>query len=73
MTSAGAYHMTALESPCYLCQQRTLGCHSRCKDYIAFAQSRQEINEAKHTDTGLQAYSSDRYFKIQRRLRHGCK
>lgn len=61
--------MTAPDNPCYLCQRRALGCHSQCKDYIAYTQYRQTLNQAKHTDTGLQAYNSDRYFKIQRRMK----
>lgn len=64
--------MTALDSPCYLCQQRSLGCHSKCKDYISYTQARQAANQAKQ-DGGLDAYERDRYNKIQRRLRHGCK
>ena len=63
--------MIMSDNPCYLCQQRSLGCHGRCKDYIAYTQYRQTLNQAKQADIGLQAYSSDRYFKIQRRIHNG--
>ncbi|MDD3230823.1 MAG: hypothetical protein PHE09_16645 [Oscillospiraceae bacterium] len=63
--------MTALDSPCYLCQRRTPHCHIQCKDYIAYTHYRQALSRAKQTDTGLQSYSSDRYFRIQRRIHNG--
>lgn len=64
--------MIAPDNPCYLCQRRALGCHSQCKDYIAYTQYQQALSQAKQ-DGGLDAYERDRYNKIQRRLRHGHK
>lgn len=64
--------MIISDNPCYLCQQRALGCHSRCKDYITYTQYRQALSKAKQ-DGGLDVYERDRYNKIQRRLRHGHK
>ncbi|WOC33029.1 MULTISPECIES: hypothetical protein [Caproicibacterium] len=57
---------TVTDSPCYLCQRRRLHCHGRCKDYIAFAQYRQTLNQAKQ-DGRLDAY--ERYQKIQKEFR----
>gem|GEM_PF-781119 len=60
--------MTAPDNPCYLCQRRTPHCHGQCTDYIAYTVYRQMLNQAKQADIGLQSYSSERYFKIQRRM-----
>ena len=60
--------MTAPDSPCYLCQRRTLGCHIWCKDYKTFTQWRQELSQAMQTEVGLQSYACDRYFKVQREI-----
>ena len=40
--------LTVPESPCYLCQQRALGCHSKCTQYIAFARYRQAEAAERH-------------------------
>ncbi len=32
------------ESPCKDCENRKLGCHSTCEDYIAFDKARKEHN-----------------------------
>ena len=61
--------MTALDSPCYLCQRRALGCHSRCKDYIAFAQYRQAEAAERHNAVMQKVYDHDRYYRILRRCR----
>ena len=57
---------TVPDNPCYLCQRRTLGCHSRCKDYIAYTQVWRALNQAKQ-DGRLDAY--ERYQKIQKEFR----
>ena len=64
--------MTAPDNPCYLCQRRAFGCHSWCKEYIAYTQYRKALNQAQQ-DGGLDVYERDRYNKIQRGLRHGRK
>ena len=61
--------MTVPESPCYLCQQRALGCHSKCPQYIEFSQHRQVISREQQADVGVRTYNSDRYYKILRRCR----
>ena len=61
--------MIISDSPCYLCQQRALGCHSKCPQYIEFSQHRQVINREQQADVGVRTYNSDRYYKILRRCR----
>ena len=30
------------QSPCYKCENREPGCHSKCKEYLDFAEKRRE-------------------------------
>jgi hypothetical protein len=61
--------MTVPESPCYLCQQRALGCHSKCPQYIAFARYRQAEAAERHHAVMQKVYDHDRYYRILRRCR----
>lgn len=37
----------AVFSPCKDCEDRTLGCHSTCKDYIEFKNARLNISKKR--------------------------
>ena len=58
--------MIISDNPCYLCQQRALGCHSKCPQYIAFARYQQA---ERHHAVMQKVYDQDRYYKILRRCR----
>ncbi len=37
-----------MNSPCWGCSGRALGCHGRCKEYEAYKRQQDEIREAEH-------------------------
>lgn len=43
------------DDPCYECNKRTIGCHSKCDEYIEWAKKRREVNEKISTDRKLNA------------------
>ena len=36
--------------PCLNCQDRVLGCHSTCREYLAFRKNRDELLEKKQKE-----------------------
>ena len=61
--------MIISESPCYLCQRRAPHCHSKCPQYIAFAQYRQAEAAERHNAAMQKVYDHDRYYRILRRCK----
>lgn len=37
-----------LKAPCKQCEERTIGCHKRCKRYQEYKQTRQLINDSRY-------------------------
>ena len=64
--------MCPIDSPCKDCQDRFLGCHSKCEKYIAFRKKRDEqldeINKQKKFEANLTNYIID---SIDRNRRNG--
>ena len=44
-----------INDPCYKCDDRVIGCHSKCKKYIEWAASRRELNEKIARERNLNA------------------
>lgn len=37
-------------APCMNCEEKALGCHSKCKRYQAYKEYREEINQRRRND-----------------------
>lgn len=60
-----------VKSPCYKCEDREVGCHSKCERYIDFSTKHQEENEAirraKEEDWRIRDYESRAKRRIAKR------
>lgn len=55
------------ESPCYECQKREPGCHSRCSEYIFFRTKRDEYNKQRSKEKLLNIELETLEYKRSRR------
>jgi hypothetical protein len=42
-----------MQTPCYKCERRYLGCHSECPEYIEFSRERNEMLDKRHEERRL--------------------
>lgn len=67
-----------MTTPCYGCEQRTCGCHSKCERYMEYKDERERAKKVKDVDAvylGYAKYRSerikDRFEKARGENRHG--
>lgn len=46
--------MKKSKSPCYQCEKRYVGCHSKCEEYISFSKENEEYRENLHKQNRLE-------------------
>lgn len=42
-----------MKAPCYNCEERVIGCHSKCERYQRFADARKEDNERRFRESTM--------------------
>lgn len=45
-----------IDSPCYKCESRTIGCHSNCEKYQEWRKFMDEANERRKTQEQLERW-----------------
>ena len=59
--------MRSKEGPCYLCPDRTMGCHSKCELYIEYSKKlekeKEEIRKEKKLNRALKELHTKGKFK----------
>ena len=58
-----------MEPPCKDCENRSPGCHGRCETYLAYAEERRKISDARKQEAVYLDYVTDNAAKINKRLR----
>lgn len=65
-----------MNAPCYNCEDRYVGCHSKCKNYISFRQAKDEENEVvkkRKAEVRIRTeYERDRDIRLKKYTRKGC-
>lgn len=51
--------MNKITSPCKGCENRYLGCHSKCEDYAKFKQYRERINQNRKSEAKVLSFKID--------------
>lgn len=67
------WYLSKKDTPCYMCEDRVMGCHGKCEKYAAFkeenekrkaaAYAEKEITEALKECTRRQAKRSGKYLR----------
>ena len=55
-----------MNAPCKGCEERELGCHSKCERYIAFHEFREDIRRKKEAERLLGKYKRE---QVSNRIR----
>ena len=58
---------------CYKCEQRTVGCHSKCEDYLKLKKKNAEISEKVKENKGsaINQYITTKYANYSNSLYNG--
>ena len=56
-------------SPCKGCENRYIGCHSKCDDYKAFKDTRHQINENRKKESRITSFKVDAEIYTNKRMR----
>ena len=59
-----------IKSPCYLCEDRKVGCHGKCEAYLKFKAKRDEINRKRYEQSDFQTYEINAIIKRRKRSRN---
>lgn len=59
-----------VKCPCYLCDSRTVNCHSTCEDYNKFTQERSKREKEREREQVYQDYLATRIARSQKRAQH---
>lgn len=57
-----------MEVPCYNCEKRTLGCHSKCEEYKGYAQKNMDNNEKRRESHVKRKLVEDFEFGIKTKM-----
>lgn len=60
-------------APCYNCDNREIGCHSKCKQYIEFTELQSEIRKQRYKDNDISAHLKRQRNDAIRKTIHGRK
>ena len=55
--------MSPIINPCYKCEDREVGCHSKCEKYQEFASRRKSIGDLKRSQFDATGYDVDKDLK----------
>lgn len=55
-------------APCFGCEKRTLGCHGKCEDYLAFSAARREYNDRQRLLADAENAARNMAFEGERRM-----
>jgi hypothetical protein len=58
-----------MTAPCLNCENRKVGCHSTCEEYIKFDKERKEIRAKMFAENELRGFDRERWNTAQKRLR----
>lgn len=62
-------HTSAINvAPCFGCEKRTLGCHGKCEDYLAFSAARREYNDKQRLLADAENAARTMAFEGERRM-----
>lgn len=67
------WYLRKKDTPCYMCEDRVMGCHGKCEKYAKFREENEkrkaeayavkEVTEALRENTRLQAKRSGKYLR----------
>lgn len=60
--------ISATKAPCYECEKRTLGCHGKCEDYLAFSATRRAYNDKQRLLADAENAARAMAFEGERRI-----
>lgn len=59
-----------MKNPCHNCEERELGCHGRCKRYIAWSDDRRALREKATAGRILDLHLSEEPFRAIERSKY---
>ena len=59
-----------MNSPCYNCDEKYIGCHDSCEKYREYKSNIDEINQAKREYNDFRLYKKDVIYKAERILKN---
>lgn len=56
-----------MQSPCMKCEDRALGCFSKCQRYDEYKEELKKINEKRKFESSFRRYSYARYDRVMKK------
>lgn len=69
----GRVELSGRRAPCKDCKERHPKCHGECEKYAAFCEESKRIRAARLAESELNAYQSESYWRVKRRLKNHDK
>ena len=61
-----------MKPPCYKCQEREIGCHAHCEDYLAYKAVMEEARQKRLNELGLKGMTVEHHDRnVKFRMRCG--